>query len=148
MFNDKAVPLVPKYDIVNLKHNGWLKVMTHSHHVIPKLKYTITLTVYCCNYPDNSDLNFLSLVQVGRWSDDSGLNLTKPDNVTFMGGTSLVYDYISQLANKTLRVVLLEEKPFVIVNKDVEDRSMVQKHEVQGMAFCHIAFKVRVIIKL
>ena len=109
--------------------------MAQGNDTLPSINHKITLTLYFCNYPENSDLTFSIWLQVGRWSDDSGLNLTKPDNVTFMGGTSLVYDYISQLANKTLRVVLLEEKPFVIVNKDVEDRSMVQKQEVQGRHF-------------
>ncbi|XP_078611649.1 glutamate receptor ionotropic, kainate 2-like [Branchiostoma floridae x Branchiostoma japonicum] len=71
--------------------------------------------------------------KVGRWNDSAGLTL--PERVTFMGGQQEVIDFISDLSNRTLRVVTHKEQGFVhIRDTDEWGKNLTGKERFSG--FC------------
>lgn len=88
---------------------------------------------YICN-KDTRDVqmsNIHQMWQVGNWTSQTGLFMDKDANITFHGGQSTVLDYIGHLANQTLRIVTLVEKPFIML-KNPQDRNNIQDDEIEG----------------
>ncbi|CAH1273266.1 GRIK2 [Branchiostoma lanceolatum] len=71
--------------------------------------------------------------KLGRWNDSSGLTL--PERVTFMGGQHSVIDFISDLSNRTLRVVTHKEQGFVHI-KDTDDWGKNLTGKARFSGFC------------
>ncbi|XP_074661552.1 glutamate receptor ionotropic, kainate 2-like [Tubulanus polymorphus] len=70
--------------------------------------------------------------KVGRWNKTHSLEMTLPDNITLFGGRSNIVDYVTELANKTLRIVTIVEKPFVMPIRTPANPLDVQPDEVEG----------------
>ena len=52
-----------------------------------------------------------------------------------MGGSQTVSDYVSVLKNRTIRVVIIEESPFIMFKRDHYNKSHVKPTDVEGMLF-------------
>ncbi len=59
--------------------------------------------------------------------------MSRPHDVTFMGGQKTVLDCVSVLANRTLNIVTIEEPPFVALLTNDYDRANLQPQDVEGM---------------
>lgn len=84
----------------------------------------------CDNFITNSYRSILTLpkfcyTQVGNWSERSGLSINR-SQILLMGGAEVVPDFVSSLANKTLRAVTIGEVPFVIIKNEKMDKNNVR----------------------
>eukprot|EP00058_Branchiostoma_floridae_P007221 XP_002592709.1 hypothetical protein BRAFLDRAFT_67149 [Branchiostoma floridae] len=75
-------------------------------------------------HPNNPSYGIMNLLcsgwkKVGSWSEDTRLIMHNPP-VRFMGGADSVVDYVSDLMNRTLRVVTIEEPPFIFYSEKDE----------------------------
>ncbi|KAI8493748.1 Glutamate receptor 2 [Branchiostoma belcheri] len=74
-------------------------------------------------HPNNPSYGIMNLLcsgwkKVGSWSEDTRLIMHHP--VRFMGGADSVVDYVSDLMNRTLKVVTIEEPPFIFYSEKDE----------------------------
>ncbi|CAH1789873.1 unnamed protein product [Owenia fusiformis] len=72
--------------------------------------------------------------KVGSWDSVNRLKFTNRADITFHGNKHTVTDYVSDLANKHLIIVTLEEAPFVMFTRKPEDPNNIQDDEIEG--FC------------
>ncbi|XP_035681483.1 glutamate receptor 2-like [Branchiostoma floridae] len=88
----------------------------------------------------NAEYNILNLKsggwqKVGMWNLSSGLHMSADEDVTLMGGATTVYPYVSDLSNRTLRVVTKAAPGFVMIaGVDKDGKNATGNERFQG--FC------------
>ncbi|XP_064645712.1 glutamate receptor ionotropic, kainate 2-like isoform X2 [Lineus longissimus] len=72
--------------------------------------------------------------KVGNWTQNGGLKMAAPKDIRFQGDRSIVHDYVSDLANRTLNVITIIEAPFVMYTGSEDDVNItdIQPHEIEG----------------
>ncbi|XP_078578483.1 glutamate receptor 2-like isoform X1 [Branchiostoma floridae x Branchiostoma japonicum] len=104
-------------------------------------------------HPNNPSYGIMNLLcsgwkKVGSWSEDTRLIMHNPP-VRFMGGADSVVDYVSDLMNRTLRVVTIEEPPFIFYSEK-DEHGRPRKGNDRFYGFCkdmlehfskHLGFK-------
>ncbi|XP_066270647.1 glutamate receptor 2-like isoform X4 [Branchiostoma lanceolatum] len=103
-------------------------------------------------HPNNPSYGIMNLLcsgwkKVGSWSEDTRLIMHNP--VRFMGGADSVVDYVSDLMNRTLKVVTIEEPPFIFYSEK-DEHGRPRKGNDRFYGFCkdmmehfskHLGFK-------
>ncbi|XP_078667092.1 glutamate receptor ionotropic, kainate 1-like isoform X1 [Branchiostoma floridae x Branchiostoma belcheri] len=103
-------------------------------------------------HPNNPSYGIMNLLcsgwkKVGSWSEDTRLIMHHP--VRFMGGADSVVDYVSDLMNRTLKVVTIEEPPFIFYSEK-DEHGRPRKGNDRFYGFCkdmlehfskHLGFK-------
>ncbi|XP_066287672.1 glutamate receptor 2-like [Branchiostoma lanceolatum] len=73
--------------------------------------------------------------KVGAWNLPEGLNMNSDGDVKFMGGSTKVDPYVSDLSNRTLRVVTIAADGFVLISDvDKDGNNVTGSDRFQG--FC------------
>ena len=70
--------------------------------------------------------------QVGNWTRARGLSIDR-GKIRLMGGTEIVSDFVSRLANRTISTVTIEEPPFIIIkNKNMNKDRVIPGVDIEG----------------
>eukprot|EP00058_Branchiostoma_floridae_P025694 XP_002611184.1 hypothetical protein BRAFLDRAFT_88417 [Branchiostoma floridae] len=88
----------------------------------------------------NAEYNIVNLKsggwqKVGMWNLSSGLHMYPDEDVTLMGGATTVYPYVSDLSNRTLRVVTKAAPGFVMIADVAKDGKNVSGND-RFQGFC------------
>ncbi len=84
-------------------------------------------------------VDVIGATQVGTWDKKTGLHLYKKHVVRFSGDQDIVLDFQSNLQNRTIRVVTVEDPPFVMVKDPSMDQRNVTKEDLEGNCYSMLA---------